>query len=87
MRFSVFLARHRRLLPAGLASLLLHLLAIAWVDARLAPPAVTVGNPALALRLVDAPPAAPAPQTPDLPAPEVPAPDAAPVPAVDAPAD
>jgi len=87
MRFSVFLARYRRLLPAGLASLLLHLLAIAWADARLAPPAVTVGNPALALRLVDAPPATPAPQAPDLPAPEVATPDAAPVPAVDAPAD
>lgn len=85
MRFSVFLARYRRLLPAGLASLLLHLLAIAWVDTRLAPPAITVGNPALALRLVDAPPAAALPQTPDLPEPAVAAPDAAPVSAVDAP--
>lgn len=85
MRFSAFPARYRRLLPAGLASLLLHLLAFAWVDTRLAPPTVTVGNPALALRLVDAPPAAPLPQAPDLPAPEVAAPDAAPVPTTDAP--
>lgn len=85
MRLSVFLARYRRLLPAGLASLLLHLLAIAWVDTRLAPPAVTVGNPALALRLVDTPPAAPLPRAPDLPAPEVAVPEAAPVPTIDAP--
>ena len=85
MRFSAFPARYRRLLPAGLASLLLHLLAIAWVDTRLAPPAITVGNPALALRLVDAVPAAPAPQAPDLPAPELATPDVTPVPAIDAP--
>ncbi len=85
MRFSVFLARYRRLLAACLASLLLHLLAIAWIDARLAPPTLTVGNPALALRLVDAPPAAPTPQAPDLPAPELAVPDVAPVPPTDVP--
>jgi hypothetical protein len=32
MRFSVFLARYRRLLGIGLASLLLHLAALAWLD-------------------------------------------------------
>lgn len=85
MRFPVFLARYRRLLMTCLASLLLHLLAIAWIDACLAPPTLMVGNPALALRLADAPPATPTAQTPDLPAPEVAAPDAAPAPPTDAP--
>ena len=81
MRFSVFPARYARLLATCLASLLLHLLAIAWIDARLAPPSVTVGNPPLALRLVDAdaPPAAPTPPAPDLPALDAPVPDAAPL--------
>ena len=87
MRFSVFLARYRRLLATCLASLLLHLLAIAWIDARLAPPTVMVGNPALALRLVDTPPAAPLPQARDLPAPQVAAQDAVPVASSDAPDD
>lgn len=32
MRFSAFLARYRRLLGIGLASLLLHLAALAWLD-------------------------------------------------------
>ena len=89
MRLSVFPARYRRLLATCLASLLLHLLAIAWIDARLAPPVPTIGNPALSLRLVDAAPAAPArmPQAPDLPAPEVVTPQSPAVPTVDAPDD
>lgn len=90
MRFSVFLARHRRLLATCLASLLLHLLAIAWFDAHLAPPEVTIGNPGMALRLVDAPAATPvaalAPQGRELPATQVATPNPTPAPAMD-PAD
>lgn len=79
MRLSAFLARHGRLLAIGLASLLLHLLAIAWLDARLAPPSVTLGTPALALRLVDAPPAAALPAAPAPPVPDASTPDTAPL--------
>ncbi|WP_136221420.1 DUF3108 domain-containing protein [Massilia sp. Mn16-1_5] len=51
MKIAVHLARHRRLVALGGLSLLLHLLAIALIDALVAPPPVEVGAP-IALRLV-----------------------------------
>lgn len=77
MKIAVHLARHRRLLALGGLSLLLHLLALAWIAPRIeAGPHDTVGTP-IALRLEHAAPpaaadspAAPRPATrPALPAP------------------
>jgi len=60
MKIAVHLARHRRLVALGGLSLLLHLLALAWIDTLSAPPAPAIGTP-MALRLVRADaPAAPA---------------------------
>lgn len=84
MSIPALLARHRRLLAIGLLSLLLHLLAIAWIDRRLALPPPTAGGAALAVRLapvaapkaaapVDAAPAPPA-TSPEGPLPVAPAP-------------
>lgn len=85
MRFPVFLARYRRLLGVGLASLLLHLAALAWLEfpAQRAP---GVREPApLTLRIARAGPdratprPAPSPLPASRPAPEpAPAPDAGP---------
>jgi len=50
MKIAVHLARHRRLVALGGLSLLLHLLAFAWIDALVAPPP-RIGAP-VALRLV-----------------------------------
>lgn len=58
MSIPALLARHRRLLAIGLLSLLLHLLALAWIERRLALPPPSAGGAALAVRL--APVAAPA---------------------------
>lgn len=54
MRFSVFLARHARLLGIGLLSLLLHLAALAWLDlpARRVAATADAAPLALALRIV-----------------------------------
>jgi hypothetical protein len=68
MTLFAFLAPHRRLLGIGLLSLLLHLLALAWIDMRAQPPAPGAA-PALAVRLVQpgaagkAPPSPPAPES------------------------
>jgi hypothetical protein len=51
MKIAVHLARHRRLVALGGLSLLLHLLALAWIDALVAPPPPRSGAP-IALRLV-----------------------------------
>lgn len=89
MRFPAFLARHRRLLGVGLASLLLHLAALAWLEfpAQRAP---GVREPApLTLRIARAgteratPRPAPGPSPASRPAPgsapqPAPAPDAGP---------
>ena len=89
MRFPAFLARHRRLLGVGLASLLLHLAALAWLEfpAQRAP---GVREPApLTLRIARAgteratprPAPGPSPASPPAPgsAPQpAPAPDAGP---------
>lgn len=86
MRFPAFLARHRRLLGVGLASLLLHLAALAWLEfpAQRAP---GVREPApLTLRIARAgteratPRPAPGPPPASRPAPES-APESAPQPA------
>ncbi|WP_179119087.1 DUF3108 domain-containing protein [Massilia sp. KIM] len=85
MRIPASAARHGRLALLCLASLLAHLLVLAWLDARLAPPPLPAG--ALAVRLVapSAPP--PLPEAAPAPVPE-PLPVAAPAPApVSAPAD
>lgn len=80
MRFSAFLARYRRLFAIGLSSLLLHLVLLAWIDARLTRPyridAGAMQGPPLSLRLTrasePAPPAdagpAPPPAAATLPA-------------------
>jgi len=59
MRFSVFLARHARLLGIGLLSLLLHLAALAWLDLPARRAAVLDAAP-LAMRIAHAKPNAPA---------------------------
>jgi hypothetical protein len=66
-RISALLARHRRLLALGLLSLLLHLLALAWIERRLALPPPSAGGTALAVRLahVVAPKALKAPAQPE----------------------
>jgi len=71
-RVPALLARHRLLLVLGLLSLLLHLLALAWIDRRLALPPPSAGSGALAVRLAHVvapvapaqPEAAPAPPAP-----------------------
>lgn len=51
MKIAVHLARHRRLVALGGLSLLLHLLAFAWIDTLVAPAPPRSGAP-IALRLV-----------------------------------
>jgi hypothetical protein len=53
MKIAVHLARHRRLVALGGLSLLLHLLALACIDALVSPAPPRIGTP-LALRLVRA---------------------------------
>lgn len=69
MRFSDFLMRHRLLLPIGLLSLLLHLVALAWVDLRFSWPAPRSDATPLAVRLAPsvamAPPVPVPPSVPD----------------------
>ncbi|SFC46154.1 DUF3108 domain-containing protein [Massilia yuzhufengensis] len=85
-RFGAILARHRRLLALGALSLLLHLMALAWVDLRIDAPPVLAGRQDLAVRLVQpAPPApaaaaAPAAMLPDTAAPLAPADEVRPAP-------
>ncbi len=81
MKIAVRLARHRRLAALGGLSLLLHLLAFVWIDAKLTAPPPVSGTP-LALRLVRAPdaPARPAPAS-ELPKPPTEQPRPVPAPA------
>ncbi|WP_306397790.1 DUF3108 domain-containing protein [Telluria beijingensis] len=77
MRFSVFLARHRRLLGIGLLSLLLHLGALAWFELPARYAADPLDAAPLAVRLARA--EARAPATPAAPVPARSAQAAAPV--------
>lgn len=76
-RISVLLAQHRRLLALGLLSLLLHLLALAWIDRRLDLPPPSAGGSALAVRLAHV--VAPTASTQPEPAPASPAPSPEPL--------
>lgn len=74
-RIPAVLARHRRLLALVLLSLLLHLLALAWIERRLALPPPSAGGAALAVRLAHVvAPEAPA-QPEAVPAPPAPSPE------------
>ncbi|MFC5478901.1 DUF3108 domain-containing protein [Massilia suwonensis] len=73
MMIAVHLARHRRLVALGGLSLLLHLLALALIDALVAPPPARIGAP-IALRLVnDAAPSGKTAAAPTAPPPDAPA--------------
>lgn len=76
-RISVLLAQHRRLLALGLLSLLLHLLALAWIDRRLDVPPPSAGSTTLAVRLAHV--VAPTASTQPEPAPASPAPSPEPL--------
>ncbi|WP_460836532.1 DUF3108 domain-containing protein [Massilia agri] len=93
---AAMLGRHARLLALCGLSLLLHLIVIAWLETRISAPLPLIGNPALAVRLTDVTPVAPAPAAPAAalpsPMPALPAPapvqasvEAAPAPARPAP--
>jgi len=81
-KIAVHLARHRRLLALGGLSLLLHLLALAWIGGRFEADARQAPGVAIALRLErSAAPAQPAAQeTGGAPAAAAPAPASAPTP-------
>lgn len=84
MNFAAFPGRHGRLAVLCGLSLLLHLLVIALLDLRVAPPPPSSGTRALAVRLVAPRPSAPAPVQPapalaSVPAPREPAPSPAPL--------
>jgi hypothetical protein len=69
MKIAVHLARHRRLAALGGLSLLLHLFALAWIDAFSSPPPPAIGQP-IPLRLVrSATPAVPPARVQPLPEP------------------
>ncbi|MGH8855005.1 MAG: DUF3108 domain-containing protein [Telluria sp.] len=80
-RPGAFLGRHGRLLALCALSLLLHLLALVWIDRRIAAPPPLSGRPELAVRLalpLPPAPAAAAPVPPELAPPIAPADAAAP---------
>lgn len=56
--------RHARLLALCGLSLLLHVIAIAWLDTRISAPLPLIGTPALAVRLAGVAPVAPTPAAP-----------------------
>ncbi len=61
---AALLGRHARLLALCGLSLLLHVIAIAWLDTRISAPLPLIGTPALAVRLAGVAPVAPTPAAP-----------------------